>query len=341
MESLQKELINNKVIFSREPIDIPNIPIKDALESFFGKTDCDYNNFQRRHVWTKKDDQEYVESQLNYITDRRIKLIDLKSCLEYCLTNPDKLQKDIQYFQEKIQEGYEYSIVDGAHRWRNIKRVSINQLNVSNIDGFLNTSICVEILPNLTKQDIHNLMPLINNKQKIWKRSVYINGINSELNTEIKKMFNTDINFLQNFEQFYGEDKFATEVQQYKYISDFYELRFLKNHKKLPSKPSLIKSVSETYDPFEIESFINDIKYLTNVLLPKIDTCDSYGDLKEHKNVAWFYRNLFRIQQERNNDESIVDLYMNYLNKRGKEYIQFLSRGTKNIINVNEVLNGN
>ena len=341
MELLQKELTKNKVAFSKEPIDIPNIKIIDAIENFFKKTDCDYINFQRRHVWTKKDDQEYVESQLDYITDRRFKLIDLKSCLEYCSSDPQKYQKDIEYFQEKIDMGYEYSIVDAAHRYRNIMRVSIGQLNVSNVDKFLNTSICVEILPNLSKQEIHNLMPLINNKQKTWKRAVFINGINSQLNTHVKTMFNNDVSFLQNFEQFYGEKSFGEKIEGYQYISDFYELRYLKNHKKLPSKKNLLESVSENYNDNEINSLVNDITYLTNTLLTRIDGYDSYGDLKKHRYKAWFYRNLFLVQQERNNDDSIVDLYINYLNNRGEVYWKQLSRGTQNIINVNEVLNGN
>jgi len=341
MELLQQEIVKNKTMFSREPIDIPNIRVKDAIENFFKKTDCDYINFQRRHVWTKKDDQEYVESQLEYITDRRFKLIDLRSCLEYCLSNPEKYEKDIEYFQDKIDKGYDYSIVDAAHRYRNIMRVSIGQLNVSNVDRFLNTTICVEILPNLSKQDIHNLMPLINNKQKTWKRAVFINGINSLLNTEVKTMFNNDVNFLQTFEQFYGEKNFGEKIEGYQYISDFYELRYLKNHKKLPSKKNLLESVSEIYNNLEINSLKDDITYLTNTLLDKIDSNNSYEDLKKHRYKAWFYRNLFLVQQERNNDESIVDLYLNYLNNRGEVYWKQLSRGTQNIINVNEVLNGN
>jgi len=304
MELLQQEIVKNKTMFSREPIDIPNIRVKDAIENFFKKTDCDYINFQRRHVWTKKDDQEYVESQLEYITDRRFKLIDLRSCLEYCLSNPEKYEKDIEYFQDKIDKGYDYSIVDAAHRYRNIMRVSIGQLNVSNVDRFLNTTICVEILPNLSKQDIHNLMPLINNKQKTWKRAVFINGINSLLNTEVKTMFNNDVNFLQTFEQFYGEKNFGEKIEGYQYISDFYELRYLKNHKKLPSKKNLLESVSEIYNNLEINSLKDDITYLTNTLLDKIDSNNSYEDLKKHRYKAWFYRNLFLVQQERNNDES-------------------------------------
>ena len=170
---------------------------------------------------------------------------------------------------------------------------------------------------------------------------MFINGINSLLNTEVKTMFNNDVNFLQTFEQFYGEKNFGEKIEGYQYISDFYELRYLKNHKKLPSKKNLLESVSEIYNNLEINSLKDDITYLTNTLLDKIDSNNSYEDLKKHRYKAWFYRNLFLVQQERNNDESIVDLYLNYLNNRGEVYWKQLSRGTQNIINVNEVLNGN
>ena len=319
-----------EILTKKSPRDF-TLSVKEAYDKFYLNTHLDYENFQRKHLWTPKQDQVYVEDQITMKANRYIRLIDVESCLKLAIESDN--EEDIEYFSELINIEKYFINIDGGHRQRNQMKVMSGDLETTNNELFSNSTVVIEVNYDLTKDEIHRMMPKMNTNVK-WTRSSFLNNINSLFNNAIKEIL-LDKSLLKSFRSIF--EKYSDQVHRKNHLKVFFELFYLQENNKLPTKEQLDNFVADNRfnNETHINNFISNFTYLTNELLPLVN--ETIGDnLKSDRYKNWFYRNLFYIQLNKK-DISIVNSYINYLTTN-PDIKQWLSRGNANMIDIQKVL---
>ena len=137
--------------------------------------------------WNSKNREDYIESAYQENVLNSITWIDISETLDFFKNHPDKkkYRKDIEYFQNLLDEGFIYLSIDGNntndtiyHYVKDIipdkdgKKFSEIDKDVQN--SFLNTPLTVNILHGKTKKECGSLFQKCNTQKELnrqqWRR---------------------------------------------------------------------------------------------------------------------------------------------------------------------------
>lgn len=159
--------------------------------------------------WTSTSGYEFMVSLLNDSHQTTFSFVDYKSCRDYCIKMYPEHPEYSEYFDKLINDGYNFGIIDGGHRYLLLtqllndilsgkeEKLLLKLISERNVDRSIlleqikNSIIYYHVNTKLTPDKIHVLFSMLNCGVPVSKDDL-LNTRISVLNTHIKKMKNLE-----------------------------------------------------------------------------------------------------------------------------------------------------
>ena len=148
-------------------------------------------NFQRRDAWTIEDRKEFIDSVYKNMVSNSIILVNVIASHQKAKFH--NRHKEIEYFGDLVDKGYEYVSIDGNNRSQTLVKYHKDELNIvyshdKDREIFLRRKqLPLTVYDSMTLEQMHELGIKIN-KGKPWNRQEQRNCLYSTISFVIREV---------------------------------------------------------------------------------------------------------------------------------------------------------
>lgn len=148
-------------------------------------------NFQRRDAWTLEDRKEFIDSVYKNMVSNSIILVNVIASHQKAKFH--NRHKEIEYFGDLVDKGYEYVSIDGNNRSQTLVKYHKDELNIvyshdKDREIFLRRKqLPLTVYDSMTLEQMHELGIKIN-KGKPWNRQEQRNCLYSTISFAIREV---------------------------------------------------------------------------------------------------------------------------------------------------------